>query len=170
VKYEAAVRKRLVPTAPVETLLAEEAWLALSPLVQVEVSSEEPGFPIEAALEPGHASGWRAADRGTQTVRLLFDAPQRLRRVRLRFQEPSIVRTQEFVLRWSPDRGQSFRELVRQQWTFSPAGATMETEDYRVALEGVTILELIITPDIAGGPAPASLAEWRLAGGLISAR
>jgi hypothetical protein len=157
------VRKRILPTTPVETPPTGDAWLALAPLAQVEVSSEEPGFPIEAALEPRHASGWRAAARGAQTVRLLFDAPQRLRRIWLRFQEPTSARTQEFVLRWSPDRDQSFRELVRQQWTFSPAGATMETEDYRVALEGVTILELIITPDIAGGSAPASLAEWRLA-------
>src|SRR4051812_17832639 len=45
VKYEDAVRKRVGPTAPVEGPSIEAGWLALSPLVQVEVSSEEPGFP-----------------------------------------------------------------------------------------------------------------------------
>ena len=36
------------------------------------------------------------------------------------FQEDEQERTQEFVLRWSPDGGQSYREIVRQQYNFSP--------------------------------------------------
>ena len=55
------------------------------------------------------------------------------------------------------------REVVRQQWVFHPKGSTHETEDYRVDLSGVMILELAIVPDIAGGDAAASLAEMRLA-------
>jgi hypothetical protein len=52
---------------------------------------------------------------------------------------------------------------VRQQYNFSPAGATRESEDYEVALDGVTALELVITPDVSGGPARASLEWLRLA-------
>jgi len=156
------MRKRIVSAAPADAQAGASSWLALIPLVQVEVSSEAPDFPIEAALEPGHTGGWRAATPGVQTVRLLFDAPTRLRRVWLRFHEDAIARTQEIVLRWSGN-GSWFREIVRQQWTFSPAGATAELEDYHVELEGVTGLELTIVPDISGGPAHASLAEWRLA-------
>jgi len=157
-----AMRKRTVSGASAVAEAAASSWLALAPLAQVEVSSEAPDFAIEAALEPGHAQGWRAAGPGVQTIRLHFDAPTRLRRVWLRFQEDTIARTQELVLKWSGS-GHWFREIVRQQWTFSPAGATTETEDYRIELEGVTVLELTIVPDISGGPAHASLAEWRLA-------
>ena len=72
-------------------------------------------------------------------------------------------RMQEYVLRWSPDGGQSFREIVRQQWNFSPQGATSETEDHHVELSGVTVLELSITPDTSGQSAFASLAQLRIA-------
>jgi hypothetical protein len=96
-------------------------------------------------------------------VRLLFDQPQKVRRMRLVFQELNQPRTQQFVLRWSPDGGQSYREVVRQQYNFSPPDTTSETEDYIVDLDGVTVLELNIVPDISGGPARAWLSELRLA-------
>jgi hypothetical protein len=51
---------------------------------------------------------------------------------------------------------------VRQQYNFNSPGATDEVEDYDVDLEGVTLLELSIVPDISGGSAPASLAQLRL--------
>jgi hypothetical protein len=155
------MRKRIV-SAGVDDAADTSPWLALAPLAQVEVSSEASDFPIEAALEPGHPGGWRAATPGVQTIRLLFDTPTTVRRVRLRFQEDAIARTQEFVLRWSGN-GLWFREVVRQQWTFSPSGGTVQSEDYRVELEDVIGIELTIVPDISGVPAHASLAEWRLA-------
>jgi hypothetical protein len=93
----------------------------------------------------------------------VFAHPQRLQRIWLNFVEPRTERTQEYVLRWSPDSGQSFREIVRQQWNFSPQGATSETEDHHVELPAVTVLELSILPDTSGGNAFASLAQLRLA-------
>jgi hypothetical protein len=133
-------------------------------VAEVELTSEDPAHPIEFALLPGKPGGWRAAEPGTQTIRLLFDHPQRLRWIRLDFLEAETDRTQEYVLRWSADGGQSFREIVRQQWNFSPTGATTETEDHRVELAGVTVLELTITPDIGGNKsARATLQRLRLA-------
>jgi hypothetical protein len=129
----------------------------------VEVTSEDVDHPIEAALLPGHGSGWRAAAPGGQTIRLLFTRPQRLTRISLRYDEPVTERTQEYVLRWSADSGKSYREIARQQWNFSPQGATSETEDHRADLLAVTALELRIVPDISGGSAVASLARLRLA-------
>ena len=81
----------------------------------------------------------------------------------MNFVEPEAERTQEYALRWSPDHGKSFKEIVRQQWNFSPRGATNETEDHHVELPAVTVLELSIIPDISGGNAPASLAQLRFA-------
>ena len=117
---------------------------------------------MEAALVAGEMRGWRAADSGTQTVRLIFDQPQRLTRIALVFEETDTERTQEFVLRWSGDGGRSFREIVRQQWNFSPPDTVREVEEYQVDLSGVTVLELVIVPDISRGSARASLKSLRL--------
>jgi hypothetical protein len=141
---------------------AHGIWLDLVPLTEVELTSEDAAHPIEAALVPGSGPGWRAADPGPQSVRLLFHTPQRLRRIRLRFEEVDAERTQEFVLRWSPDRGRTYRDIVRQQYTFAPAGATSEVEDLTVELDAVTALELRIIPD-QHGQTYASVAEWRIA-------
>jgi hypothetical protein len=97
-----------------------------------------------------------------QTIRLLFDQGQSLRRIALVFEEKETARTQEFVLRWSPDGGRSFREIVRQQWNFSPPNAKHEVEDYHVELSDVTVLELVIVPDISRGEARASLKSLRV--------
>jgi hypothetical protein len=135
----------------------------LQRFAQVELTTEDAAHPIEAALIPGFGSGWRAAQAGEQTIRLLFDESQRIRRIQLLFYEDQQVRTQEFLLRWSPDAGQSYREIVRQQYNFSPPDMTREFEDYTVDLVGVTALELKIVPNITGGDVRASIAHLRIA-------
>ena len=128
----------------------------------VEVTSEQEDYPIESALLLRETRGWRASRPGAQTVRLVFDEPQRLKRIALVFEEHDTRRTQEFVLRWSADGGQSFRDIVRQQWNFSPPNTMRELEEYQVELSDVTVLELIITPDISGGMARASVKSVRV--------
>jgi hypothetical protein len=157
------MRKRIITPAHQETELPDLEWLDVEGLAEVEITSEDVAHPIEFALLPGQVSGWRAAGPGKQTIRLIFDQPQTLKRIWLQFVDNDTERTQEFVLRWSSDGGQSFREIVRQQWNFSPDGASSETEELRVALTGVTVIELEIIPDISGGDAFASLAQLRLA-------
>ncbi|MDD5627969.1 MAG: carbohydrate-binding protein [Elusimicrobia bacterium] len=157
------MRKRIIAQVLKETAAPAQDWLDLDRLAEVELSSEDAAHPIESALLPGQAAGWRAAGPGKQTIRLLFASPLRLRRIWLRFVETGAERTQEYVLSWSPDNGKTYREIVRQQWNFSPAGATSETEDHRVELPAVTVLELSIVPDKSGGDAVASLAQLRLA-------
>jgi hypothetical protein len=157
------MRKRIITQAPRGTASSEQDWLKVEELAEVEITSEDSGHPIESALLPGGSSGWRAAGPGAQTIRLVFSQPQRLRRISLAFEETHAERTQEYVLRWSPDGGDSFREIVRQQWNFDPRGATREAEDHHVDLPAVTVLELSIVPDTSGGNAIASLAQMRLA-------
>ena len=156
------MRKRVIAVAEGAVPPAAD-WLPLEELAEVEITSEDTAHPIEGALVAGGGAGWKADAPGKQTVRLLFADPQPVKRIWLRFNEPDTERTQEYVVRWSPDRGQSFRDVVRQQWNFSPGGAAVEIEDHRVALPAVTILELCITPDISGGGAVASLDQLRLA-------
>jgi hypothetical protein len=157
------MRKQILDTKTSETPSAEPVWLDLERLARVELSSEETARPVEAALIPGDTRGWCAAHPGEQTIRLLFDEPLSLRYIHLLFTESEHERTQEFVLRWSADGGRTYREIVRQQYHFSPPDTTRELEDYRVALDGVGVLELHIIPDISRGPARATLEQFRLA-------
>ena len=157
------MRKQVISSRPQHISPIDEEWSNLEDMARVELTSEHPAHPIEGALLPGAESGWRAEHPGEQTIRLIFDQPQRLRRIWLLFSEPEIERTQEFVLRWSPDGGRSFQDIVRQQWNFSPPGTMREIEDYRIDLSGVTELELSIVPDKSGGESCASLDQLRLA-------
>jgi hypothetical protein len=157
------VRKTiLAPETPAKPP-ASRTWLDLDRLTRVEISSEDADHPIEGALLPGLGSGWIAAGPGEQMIRLLFDEPTTLRHIALLFREEHQARTQEFVLRWSADRGAAWHDIVRQQFNFGPPATTTEREGYDVRLEGVTALELRIVPEVGGGPARASLGKMNLA-------
>lgn len=157
------MQKRITGSSSQDASLSDGRWLDLGSLAQVEVTSEDPKFPIEFALIPGSGPNWRASEPGEQSIVLKFNEPQRLTRTRLRFVEPEVERTQEFAVSWSTDGGRSFREIVRQQWNFSPSGSTSESEDYQVDLSAVSALKLTINPDLGRGKAAATLSEWRLA-------
>lgn len=157
------MQKRIIGSEAAVGTADTNTWLNLELLARVEVSSEDPGHPIEAAFRPGPGPGWRAAGPGLQTIRLIFAQPQALRRIRLVIDEDEHQRTQEFVLSWSDATGASYREVVRQQFTFSPPNTIEEVEDYAVELAGVSIIALQIIPDISGRPLTASLAALQLA-------
>ena len=156
------MRKRLIPPTPESIRTRGESWLDVEGQAVVEVTSEDKNYPVESAFVSGDAQGWRAAASGSQTIRLVFDQPQRLRSISLVFEENETTRTQEFVLRWSPDGGNSVKEIVRQQWNFNPPDSVREVEKYQVELSAVTVLELIINPNIGGGVARASVKNLRL--------
>jgi hypothetical protein len=138
-------------------------WLDLEEIARVEVTSEDPNFPIEAALASRERSGWRAAEKGKQIIRIVLDNPRTLHRIRLEFAETEVERTQEFTLRWSDEVAGPLREIVRQQWNFSPQGSTSEIEDYQVQLKHLSVLELTLKPDLTPDNAFATLARCRVA-------
>lgn len=141
---------------------SDQGWLDIEQIATVEVTSEDPAFPIECAFGSRDGPGWRASQGGEQQIRIIFDEPVSLHRIQLRFHEAESERTQEFTLRWSPTMGGSSIEIVRQQWNFSPAGSTTEIEQYMVDLDAVSVLELAIQPDLSRREAVATLASWRL--------
>ncbi len=156
------MRTRLIIRTPETVRSRAEGWLDVERAAVVEITSEEKGYPVESAFVSGEMRGWRAAEPGPQTIRLIFDQPQRLKQISLVFEEKEIARTQEFVLRWSSDGGSSFREIVRQRWNFSPPQTAREIEEYQVELSNVTVLELIIVPNTSGGTARSSLKSLHL--------
>ena len=141
---------------------SDKGWLDLEQIATVEVTSEDPSFPIEYAFGSNDGSGWRASQGGEQQIRIIFDKPVSVHRIELRFHEADYERTQEFILRWSSASDGSATEIVRQQWNFSPTGSTTEIEHYVVDLDAVSVLELAIRPDLQRPEAVASLAAWRL--------
>lgn len=158
-----SMRKHIINTAEPSPTARSEEWLNLEEIARVEVSSEDPRYPIESAFKRGESPGWRANQPGEQTIRLSFDEPKDIRWISLRFSEPQVQRTQQFRLRWADSQTGPFREIVRQQWNFNPQNSTREVEGYKVDLHDVLALELIIDPDLGKNQAFAALADWRLA-------
>jgi hypothetical protein len=155
--------RKIIKNTEAELAPERASWLDVSAIAQVEVTSEDPLYPIESAFTEGDKRGWRASGPGKQTIRLFFDEPQRIRRICLRFVESHLERTQQFTLQWSAEKADALRPLFQQQWNFSPSGSTSQVEDYEVQLDGVEMLQLLIDPDISRGPAVATLESWRLA-------
>ncbi|MCM0081137.1 hypothetical protein L4X63_05995 [Geomonas sp. Red32] len=153
------MRKTIVPLQ--ENHQETVRCLNLDAIARVEVTSEDPSHPIEAALVPPVGEGWRAATPGKQLIRLKFDQPQHIRVIALTIKEPEHPRTQEFVIRWGHGGGE-LQEIVRQQFNFSPPGTTTEQESYDVDLPGVEALEIEINPDLSSPHARATLARFRV--------
>ena len=157
-----SMRKRLISPIRKTATIENRDWLELDQAALVEVTSEAEGYPVEGALL-SDGRGWRASVPGTQTIRLLFDRPQTIHLIRVAFKEEDLARTQEFVLRWLPYGAGSWKEIVRQQWNFSPPNTVEEFEEYQVELPSTAALELSVKPDISMGEARASLQRLQVA-------
>jgi hypothetical protein len=159
------MRKSIVSPSSAAAVEKREVWRDLERIARVEITSEDEAFPIEHALGKTETTGWRAAGTGPQVIRMHFDEPQAIRRIQLHFVEKAAERSQEFAV--YAGVGTELREVVRQQWSFSPHGSTEEIEDYTVNLDGVTTLELRIDPDRSHDPKAsqhyASLQSLKLA-------
>ena len=159
------MRKSIVSPSAVAATPISDLWRDLERIARVEISSEDPQFPIEYALGKKVTTGWRAADTGPQLIRLHFDEPMNIKRLQLHFVDKAAERSQEFAV--YAGSGAELKEVVRQQWSFSPHGSTEEIEDYTVNLSGITTLEVRIDPDRSHDPkqsqAYASLQSLRLA-------
>jgi hypothetical protein len=158
-----SMRKAALSPAPSssEPCPSLDAWLDLEHLASLEISSEDPAHPFEDALRGEETEGWKPADPGPQTIRLKFDEPRAIRRIRLEFRESQQERSQEFSL--SAVSNGDNRQIVRQQWSFSPSGSTTEVEDYTVNLTGVSTIELQIDPGRHDKQAHASLQSIAIA-------
>ena len=159
------MRKSIVSPSAVATPPISDLWRDLERIARVEISSEDERFPIEHALGKKETTGWRAAGTGPQLIRLHFDEPLNIKRLRLHFVDRAAERSQEFAV--FAGAGSELKEVARQQWTFSPYGSTEEIEDYTLNLSGITTLELRIDPDRSHDPKQsqnyASLQSLKLA-------
>src|SRR3954451_10760700 len=118
------LRKQIINENP-KTQAPMQGEIDVAAVATVLVTSEDPGHPIDHAFDDRRGPGgsrWIAGEPGERTVILAFDSPQAIRRVALEVEEPEVDRTQELQLAVSADGGRTYRELLRQEYNFSPPG------------------------------------------------
>jgi hypothetical protein len=158
------LRKHLLTDSPAEPV-AEPGEKDIAALATVWVTSEAADYPIDNAFDSHRGRGgsrWVAGTPGPQRLLLAFDTPQLLRLLRLEIEEQDVSRTQEIQVAISRDEGHTYQTLLRQEYTFSPPGTTFEREEWAIPVEGVTHLQLVITPDKGGAPCHATLTTFAL--------
>jgi hypothetical protein len=146
-------------------LSPEVGEIPVASIATVFVTSEDIGHPVDQAFDPHRGPGgtrWIAEKAGEQTIILAFDTPQTIRQVNLEFEETEVSRTQELQLAMSNDGGEHYRELRRQEFNFSPDGATFEREEWTISEARVTHLRIKIKPDKRGKPYRATLTSFVL--------
>jgi hypothetical protein len=141
----------------------EHQWLNLSRVARIHATSEAQEHPVRHALETAPGTEWRASDPGPQTIQIRFHTARHLQRIRIVVVDREQPRTQEFTLSWSSQRGERHQTIVRQQFNFSPRGATTQVENYEVDLPDASVLELRVVPDVSGGSAVARISEFLVA-------
>jgi hypothetical protein len=158
------LRKQILTSHP-STSARRPAEKDVAALATVLVTSEEAAHPIDNVFDDSRGRGgsrWIAAEPGEQTLILAFDTPQAIHQVRIEIEEPETSRTQELDLSVSSDGGQTFRELLRQEYNFSPPATTLEREEWTIRADGVSHLRLRIKPDKGGKPCRATLTTLAL--------
>jgi hypothetical protein len=131
----------------------------------VEYSSEHPAHPVEhlfdASTGPGGTRWIGAQAEAAERIQIAFDQPQSIRRLIFEAEERDRARTQEVRVEASTDGGSTYRQVLVQEYSFSPQGATFQREDLRFELDGVTHLRLTVVPNKNGFGA-ASLTSLRI--------
>jgi hypothetical protein len=158
------LRKQIVPKRVGEPAVLE-GEIPIADVATVQVTSEQADHPIDHAFDqrggPG-GSRWIADAPGEQGVTLVFDRPQTIRQVGVEVEELELSRTQELSVSVSSDGGRTYRELVRQEFNFSPPGTTFERERWTVRADAVTHLRVDIKPDKGGRIGRATLTSLTL--------
>lgn len=158
------IRKRLMSEQssmsserPGEIDIASHATLAYS--------SEDPDHPLEHLLDRHFGQGatrWASArPNATEYIVLEFDHPQRVSRLIYEVEECLQERTQAVRVEVWTDHVRTYRQVLAQDYTFSPQGATFEHEDVQLDLPAITHLKLTIVPN-KGGSGVATLTSLRL--------
>lgn len=131
----------------------------------IAYSSEDPAHPVEHMLDgdtgPG-ATRWISVRLDTvEHIVVEFDQPQAISRLAYEVEEAERERTQEVHVEVSEDGGRTYRQILVQEYTFSPQGATYQREEQRFNLRQVTHLRLTIVPN-KNGSGTATLTTLRL--------
>jgi F5/8 type C domain len=120
----------------------------------IAYSSEKPAHPVEHLLDgrsgPGGTRWISARPDVIEQIIVEFDRPQAISRLVYEVEEAVRERTQEVRVEVSEDGGRTYRQILVQEYTFSPGGATYQREEQRLNLLQVSRLRLTIVPNKNG--------------------
>jgi hypothetical protein len=125
-------------------------WLDLDEVAEVSIVSGGRRMPRSSGI-------WSIDAPGEQMIEIRFHEPTSVSHLRVTSSEIDQERTQEITVWASLNRGEQHRELLRQQFNFSPNGATEEIEEYAPGLEAVSAIQLRVVPSIDGRRAVARI-------------
>jgi hypothetical protein len=156
-------KRRLEDDAATSARAADE--IDIAGCATIAYSSEHSAHPVEHMVDGGSGPGatrWISARPDTvERIVVEFDQPQPISRLVYEVEEAMRERTQEVRVEVSEDGGQTYRQILVQEYTFSPRGATYQREEQRFNLRQVTHLRLTIVPN-KNGSGTATLTALRL--------
>ena len=97
----------------------------------------------------------------TEQIVVEFDKPQSISRLVYEVEETMRERTQEVRIEVSQDEGRTYRQILIQQFNFSPSGSTYQHEEQQLNLQQISHLRLTIVPNKSGS-GMATLTSLRL--------
>src|SRR2546421_6601819 len=147
------LRKRPLETDATTNARADDE-IDIAGCATIAYSSEDPAHPVEHLLDgrsgPGAGRWMSARPDTTEHIVVEFDRPQAISRLVYEVEESMRERTQEVRVEVSEDGGRTYRQILVQEYTFSPGGATYQREEQRFNLRQVTHLRLTIVPNKSG--------------------
>src|ERR1700726_504928 len=155
------LRKRSLE-ADTATSVRDNDEINIAGCATIAYSSENPAHSVEHLLDrrsgPGATRWISARPDTTEHIVIEFDRPQTISRLVYEVEETMRERTQEVRAEVSEDGGRSYRQILVQEYNFSPGGATYQREEQRFNLRQVSHLRLSIVPNKNGsGTATATL-------------
>jgi hypothetical protein len=158
------IRKRLM-SAQISMPAEGAGEIDIASHATLAYSSEDPNHPLEHVFDrhfgPG-ATRWSSArPDATEYIVLEFDQVQGVSRLIYEVEEPREQRTQEVRVEVWTDRDRAYRQVLVQDYTFSPQGATFEHEDVQLDLPAISHMRLTIVPNKRGSGI-ATLTSLRL--------
>ena len=147
------VRKRpLTPDTATAGSAADE--IDIAGCAMIAYSSEDPTHPVENLLDglfgPGGTRWISARPDTSEHIVVEFDRPQTISRLVYEVEETMREHTQEVRVEASDDGGRVYRQILVQEYNFSPRGASFQREELRFDLRRITHLRFTIVPNKSG--------------------
>jgi hypothetical protein len=160
----ARLRKRLLE-AEAMTCAGTDNEINIVGCATIAFSSESPAHPIEHLFD-GHsgpgATRWISARPDTvERVIVEFDEPHSISHLVYEVEESVRERTQEIRVEISENGDRTCRQILVQEYNFSPSGATYQREELRLNLLRVSRLRLTVVPN-KNGSGRATITTLRL--------
>ena len=147
------IRKRLISEQSLR-LAERPGEIDIASRATLAYSSEDSAHPIEHLIDGHYGRGsthWASArTNATERIVLEFDHPQQISCLVYEVEESQRERTQEVRVEVSSDHGCTYRQVLVQEYAFSPQGALFQHEELRLELPAITHLSLTIVPNKSG--------------------